>query len=73
MKIVVDSAKYVEVRVIADHTHVLAQIGFAPGKEYYVALLLHELVASGKLDARIVQHWFDLCAKGEEPKVEREP
>lgn len=66
-----DDANYIELRVVTDDRYIRAQIGFAPGDERYVALLLHELVARGRLDVRIVRHWFELCAKGDGPRVGR--
>lgn len=63
--------RYAEVSVEVDHRNRVAEVGFAPGCERYLALCLHELVASGDLDARVVQHWFELCAKGDGPKVSK--
>lgn len=63
--------RYNEVSVVEDQCMVIARVGCAPGCERYLALVLYELVSTGKLDARVVQHWFELCVKGDGPKVER--
>lgn len=64
-----DDTGYVELRIEVDHRCVHAAIGFVPGEERYIALLLHELVARGQLDARVVQHWFEICVKGDGPEM----
>ena len=66
-------SRYIEKSVEVDCCRILAQIGFAPGCEHYIAVLLHELVDCGQLDARTIQHWFDRCAKGDGPKIEKDP